>query len=232
MNKELEMEMDTMKHAEESEDLKKKMLRQTAESEDQIEAAQARAHATEKQKHKIQMDIDALNKELEIANNNTLSADRRIKELEKQISDWRIKLDESLAEIDVAKSETKSAQAEVARLKSAKQEADDANETLKKDNRKLAEETIDLRDELEELNRNLMGADATIKKQEEEKAELDGKLDELDEALHMEEEKVVKAGQDMTLYKQEVERQLAEKDAEIEKMKRKMRPCTWRRKRW
>ena len=32
------------------------------------------------------MDIDALNKELEIANNNTLSADRRIKELEKQIS--------------------------------------------------------------------------------------------------------------------------------------------------
>merc|ERR1719193_2136165 len=222
MNKELEMEMDTMKHAEESEDLKKKMLRQTAESEDQIEAAQARAHATEKQKHKVQMDLDALNKELEIANNNTLSADRRIKELEKQISDWRIKLDESLAEIDVAKSETKSAQAEVARLKGAKQEADDANETLKKDNRKLAEETIDLRDELEELNRNLMGADATIKKQEEEKAELDGKLDELDEALHMEEEKVVKAGQDMTLYKQEVERQLAEKDAEIEKMKRKM----------
>ena len=80
------MEMDTMKGAEESEELKKKMARQTAESEDQIEAAQARAHATEKQKHKIQMDIDALNKELEIANNNTLSADRRIKELEKQIS--------------------------------------------------------------------------------------------------------------------------------------------------
>ena len=80
------MEMDSMKHAEETEELKKKMLRSTAESEDQIEAAQARTHATEKQKHKAQMDIDALNKELEIANNNTLSADRRIKELEKQIS--------------------------------------------------------------------------------------------------------------------------------------------------
>ena len=75
-----------MKHGEETEELKKKMLRSTAESEDQIEAAQARAHATEKQKHKAQMDIDALNKELEIANNNTLSADRRVKELEKQIS--------------------------------------------------------------------------------------------------------------------------------------------------
>ena len=80
------MEMDTMKHAEETEEMKKKMMRQTAESEDQIEAAQARAHATEKQKHKVQMDLEGINKELEIANNNTLSADRRIKELEKQIS--------------------------------------------------------------------------------------------------------------------------------------------------
>ena len=79
---------------------------------------------------------------------------------------------------------------EVTRLKGVKQEADEANETLKKDNRKLAEETIDLRDELEELNRNLMGADNAVKKQEEEKAELINKLEELDEALHMEEEKV------------------------------------------
>ena len=105
------------------------------------------------------------------------------------LGDWRIKFDESLADIDTAKAETKGAQQEVARLKVVKQEADDANETLKKDNRKLAEETIDLREELEELNRNLMGADGTIKKQEEEKVELVNKLDELDEALHMEEEK-------------------------------------------
>merc|ERR1712025_585609 len=173
----------------------KKMLRQTAESEDQIEAAQAHAHATEKQKHKAQMDSEALNKELEIANNNTLSADRRIKELEKQISEWRIKLDESLADIDVAKGETKTANLEITRVKATKQEADEANETLKRDNRKLAEETIDLRDELEELNRNLIGADNTVKKLEEEKTELVAKLDELDEALHMEEEKVVKANQ-------------------------------------
>merc|ERR1712213_291045 len=119
-------------------------------------------------------------------------------------------------EIAGSRAECRNFSSEYFRVKSANEEILEHLDTVKRENKNLAEEIKDLLDQLGEGGRSMHELDKSRRKLEIEKEELQTALEEAEAALEQEENKVLRAQLEMSQVRQEIDRKIQEKEEEFD----------------
>uniref|UniRef100_UPI00398EB791 myosin-7-like isoform X1 n=2 Tax=Pristiophorus japonicus TaxID=55135 RepID=UPI00398EB791 len=213
-------ETDAIQRTEELEEAKKKLAIRLQEAEEAVEAVNAKCSSLDKTKHRLQTEIEDLTIDLERANSAAIAFDKKQRNFDKTISDWKQKFEESQAELEASQKEARSLSTELFKLKNAYEESLDHLETLKRENKNLQDEITDLTDQISESSKSIHELEKMKKSLEQEKSEVQSALAEAEGALEHEESKTLRIQLELVQIKAEIERKLAEKDEEIENLRR------------
>merc|ERR1739848_787877 len=135
---------------------------------------------------------------------------------DKVIGEWKCKADDLNHEIEASQSECRDYSSEYFRIKSANEEILEHLDTVKRENKNLAEEIKDLLDQLGEGGRSIHELDKQRRRLEVEKEELQAGLEEAEAALEQEENKVMRAQLELAQVRQEIDRKISEKVEEFD----------------
>ena len=141
--------------------------------------------------------------------------DRKAKQFDKVIGEWKGKVDRLSFDLDVSQKETRNASSELFKVKSAYEETMLQLEEVRRENKTLSNEIKDIMDQISEGGRSIHEIDKIRKRLEAEKMELEAALSEAEGALEQEENKVLRASLELTQVKQEIERRIAQKEEEF-----------------
>merc|ERR1712012_324752 len=142
--------------------------------------------------------------------------EKRGKNFDKVVSEWKAKADDLSAEVDASQKECRNFSSELFRLKAAWDETMEQLDVVKRENKNLADEIKDLLDQLGDGGRSIHELDKQRRRLEVEKEELQAALEEAEAALEQEENKVLRAQLELGQVRQEIDRKIAEKNEEFE----------------
>nr|XP_049615616.1 myosin-4-like isoform X1 [Syngnathus scovelli] len=213
-------ETDAIQRNDELEEAKKKLTQRLQEAEEAIEAMNAKCSSLEKTKQRLQGEVDDLTAEVERANVQAALLDKKQRTFDKILSESRQKFEESQAELEGSQRECRTLSTELFKIKNSYEEALDHLEVLKRENTNLQQEISEISDQLGENGKVMHELEKTKKHTESEKTEIQTALEEAEASLEHEESKILRIQLELTQVKGEVDRRLAEKDEEIEQMKR------------
>merc|ERR1712111_12929 len=174
----------------------------------------------EKAKTKIAADIETMAAQADAAHLLNNSMEKKAKQFDKVIGEWKTKVDSLSRDLDVAQNETRSVSAELFKVKNAYDEATLQLDEVRRENKTLSNEIKDIMDQISEGGRSIHEIDKIRKRLEAEKMELEAALSEAEGALEQEENKVLRASLELTQVRQEIERRLAQKDEEFASTKK------------
>uniref|UniRef100_A0A6I8QRP2 Myosin-4-like n=1 Tax=Xenopus tropicalis TaxID=8364 RepID=A0A6I8QRP2_XENTR len=213
-------ETDAIQRTEELEEAKKKLAQRLQEAEEQIEAVNSKCASLEKTKQRLQGEVEDLMVDVERSNSACAALDKKQKNFDKVLADWKQKFEESQAELEASQKESRSLSTEVFKMKNSYEEALDQLETLKRENKNLQQEISDLTEQVAEAGKSIHEIEKAKKQIEQEKSDLQSALEEAEGSLEHEEAKVLRIQLELNQVKGEVDRKIAEKDEEIEQLKR------------
>ncbi|XP_008284560.1 myosin heavy chain, fast skeletal muscle-like, partial [Stegastes partitus] len=213
-------ETDAIQRTEELEEAKKKLAQRLQDAEESIEAVNAKCASLEKTKQRLQGEVEDLMIDVERANALAANLDKKQRNFDKILAEWKQKYEESQAELEGAQKEARSMSTELFKMKNSYEEALDHLETLKRENKNLQQEISDLSEQLGETGKTIHELEKGKKTVESEKSEIQTALEEAEATLEHEESKILRVQLELTQVKSEVDRKLAEKDEEIEQIKR------------
>merc|ERR1712037_352868 len=170
----------------------------------------------EKAKARAKAEFDDLSAEAERHNTNATIIEKRGRNFDKVVNEWRLKAEDLQNEITSSQTECRNFSSEYFRVKSANEELLEHLDTVKRENKNLAEEIKDLLDQLGEGGRSMHELDKSRRKLEVEKEELQTALEEAEAALEQEENKVLRAQLEMSQVRQEIDRRIQEKEEEFD----------------
>ncbi|XP_040924539.1 myosin-1-like isoform X2 [Betta splendens] len=213
-------ETDAIQRNDELEEAKKRLAQRLQEAEETVEGANAKCSSLEKTKQRLQGEVEDLMGDVERANAQAASLDKKQRSFDKVLSEWKQKCEESQAELDGSQKECRSLSTELFKIKNSYEEALEQLEVLKRENKNLQQEIFHLTEQLGD-NSKVMHELEKIKKQTEtEKTEIQNALEEAEASLEHEESKILRIHVELSQIKGEVDRRMAEKDDEIEQLKR------------
>merc|ERR1712212_1464461 len=186
------------------------------ESEETIDSLNAKIAATEKTKHRIEVELEDLQMEYERTHAAAIITEKRGKNFDKVMGEWKAKADDLMSELEACRCEGRNYSSEVFRLKAGYDETMEQLDVVKRENKNLADEIKDLLDQLGDGGRSIHELDKQRRRLEVEKEELQGALEEAEAALEQEENKVLRAQLELGQTKQETDRRIAEKEEEFE----------------
>merc|ERR1712098_307160 len=161
-------------------------------------------------------DLEDMELEYERTHAAAVIIDKRSKNFDKVVGEWKVKADDLTAEIEACNSEFRNYSSEVARLKSAFEETQEQMDVVKRENKNLADQIRNLLDQLGDGGRSIHDLDKQRRRLEVEKEELQTALEEAEGALESEENKVLRAQLELGQVKQDIDRKIAEKEEEFE----------------
>merc|ERR1712122_268297 len=170
----------------------------------------------EKAKAKLQAEIDAMAAQTDQAHILNSSMEKKAKQFDKIVGEWKMKVDGLGMDLDVAQKECRNASSELFRVKSAYEESILQLDEVRKENKTLSNEIKDIMDQISEGGRSIHEIDKIRKRLDAEKMELQAALEEAEGALEQEENKVLRAHLELTQVRQEIERRIAEKEEEFQ----------------
>merc|ERR1739838_126156 len=141
--------------------------------------------------------------------------EKRGRNFDKVVNEWRLKAEDLQNETTGSQTECRNFSSEYFRIKSANEEILEHLDTVKRENKNLAEEIKDLLDQLGEGGRSIHELDKQRRRLEVEKEELQSALEEAEGALEQEENKVLRAQLELGQVRQEIDRRVAEKEEEF-----------------
>jgi myosin heavy chain 6/7 len=209
-------ETEGVARCEEIERDKAKVCGRLAEAEDTITSLQEKIASLEKTKARSKAEFDDLSAECQRHNTNATIIEKRGRNFDKVVNEWRLKAEDLMNEITSSQTECRNFSSEYFRIKSANEELLEHLDTVKRENKNLAEEIKDLLDQLGEGGRSMHELDKSRRKLEIEKEELQTGLEEAEAALEQEENKVLRAQLEMSQVRQEIDRRIQEKEEEFE----------------
>merc|ERR1711964_707835 len=180
----------------------------------------AKLNQVEKAKGKIASEISEMTSSLDQAQVLNAAMDRKAKQFDKVIGEWKGKVDRLSYDLDVSQKETRNASSELFKVKSAYEETMLQLEEVRRENKTLSNEIKDIMDQISEGGRSIHEIDKIRKRLEAEKMELQSALEEAEATLEQEENKVLIAELELTQVRQEIERRLGEKDEEFASTKK------------
>uniref|UniRef100_A0A4W6DVY3 Myosin motor domain-containing protein n=1 Tax=Lates calcarifer TaxID=8187 RepID=A0A4W6DVY3_LATCA len=213
-------ETDAIQRTEELEEAKKKLAQRLQEAEEQIEAVNSKCASLEKTKQRLQSEVEDLMIDVERANGLAANLDKKQRNFDKVLAEWKQKYEEGQAELEGAQKEARSLGTELFKMKNSYEEALDQLETMKRENKNLQQEISDLTEQIGETGKSIHELEKAKKQVETEKAEIQTALEEAEGTLEHEESKILRVQLELNQIKGEVDRKLAEKDEEMEQIKR------------
>merc|ERR1719300_1020793 len=208
-------EIDAVAKGEELEMTKMKLAARNTEAEATIDNLIAKLVQIEKAKAKIQGEINEMTTNLDQAQVLNAAMDRKAKQFDKVIGEWKGKVDRLSYDLDVAQKETRNASSELFKVKSAYEETVMQLEEVRRENKTLSNEIKDIMDQITEGGRSIHEIDKIRKRLEAEKMELQSALEEAEATLEQEENKVLRCQMELSQVKTEIDRRIAEKDEEF-----------------
>merc|ERR1712180_357842 len=209
-------ESEGIARAEELEACRLKLAARLEEAEQQIEQLNFKNCSLEKVKARISSEYDAMYAEYERANALASSAEKKQRNFERVITEWKMKVDDLARDVDASQLEARSYSAELFKMKAQYDESLEHLDVVRRENKTLAEEIKDLMDQICEGGRNLHDLSKGVKKYEIEREELQAALEEAETALENEENKVLKGQLELSQEKQEIDRRVHEKEEEFD----------------
>merc|ERR1739838_100040 len=119
-------------------------------------------------------------------------------------------------ELDSSQRECRNCSSELFRLRAAWDETVEQLDSVKRENKNLADEIKDLLDQLGDGGRSIHELDKQRRRLEVEKEELQAALEEAEAALEQEENKVLRAQLELGQVRQEIDRRIQEKEEEFD----------------
>merc|ERR1711937_312179 len=208
-------EVEALGRIDELEGGKAKLASRVQEAEEVIETLNAKIASSEKSKSRMEAEYEELSMEYERTHAAAMITEKRGRNFDKVVGEWKAKADDLMAELDACNSECRNFNAERFRLKAALDEANEQLDIVRRENKNLADEVKDLLDQLGDGGRSIHELDKQRRRLEAEKEELQAALEEAEGALEAEENKVLRAQLELGQVKQEIDRRIAEKEEEF-----------------
>merc|ERR1711990_723771 len=156
---------------EELEMTKMKLTARLTEAEAAIDNLNAKLNQVEKAKGKIGSEISEMSSSLDQAQVLNAAMERKAKQFDKVIGEWKGKVDRLSYDLDVSQKETRNASSELFKVKSAYEETMLQLEEVRRENKTLS-------NEIKEGGRSIHEIDKIRKRLEAEKLELQSALEE------------------------------------------------------
>merc|ERR1739842_81680 len=209
-------ETDAVAKGEELEMTRMKLTARLTEAEAAIDNLNAKLNQVEKAKGKIASESSDMANSLDQAQVLNAAMERKAKQFDKVIGEWKGKVDRLSFDLDVSQKETRNASSELFKVKSAYEETMLQLEEVRRENKTLSNEIKDIMDQISEGGRSIHEIDKIRKRLEAEKLELQAALEEAEGALEQEENKVLRAQLELTQVRAEIERRISEKEEEFQ----------------
>ncbi|XP_051490628.1 myosin heavy chain, skeletal muscle, adult-like isoform X2 [Apus apus] len=213
-------ETDAIQRTEELEEAKKKLAQRLQDAEEHVEAVNAKCASLEKTKQRLQNEVEDLMIDVERSNAACAALDKKQRNFDKILAEWKQKYEETQAELEASQKESRSLSTELFKMKNAYEESLDHLETLKRENKNLQQEISDLTEQIAEGGKAIHELEKVKKQIEQEKSELQASLEEAEASLEHEEGKILRLQLELNQVKSEIDRKIAEKDEEIDQLKR------------
>ncbi|KAI1890238.1 hypothetical protein AGOR_G00151660 [Albula goreensis] len=213
-------ETDAIQRTEELEEAKKKLVVRLQEAEEAVEASNAKCSSLEKTKHRLQTEIEDLVVDLERSNAAAAVLDKKQRNFDRVLADWKQKFEETQSELESSQKESRGLSTELFKLKNSYEEALDHLETVKRENKNLQEEITDLTDQISQGGKMIHELEKIKKGLDVEKSDIQAALEEAEGTLEHEESKTLRIQLELNQMKAEIDRKLAEKDEEIDNLRR------------
>ena len=208
-------EVEALGRIDELEGGRAKLNSRVQEAEEHIENLNSKIASAEKSKSRMDNELEELSMEYERTHAAAMITEKRGRNFDKVVGEWKAKADDLAAEVDACNSECRNFNAERFRLKAALDEANEQLDIVRRENKNLADEVKDLLDQLGDGGRSIHELDKQRRRLEAEKEELQAALEEAEGALEAEENKVLRAQLELGQVKQEIDRRIAEKEEEF-----------------
>jgi chromosome segregation ATPase len=186
----------------------------------QVEQALIKCASLEKSKNRLQCDMEDLMVDVERANSNALSMEKKQRQFDKLIEEWKLKCEGITIELDVSQREARQYSAEVFKVKAQYDECQESLESIRRENQNLAEEIKDLMTQLSDDGRNVHELEKGKRRLEQEKDELQLALEEAEGALEQQESKITLVHLELSNVRAEIDRRLHEKEEEFDNTRR------------
>merc|ERR1712050_371946 len=209
-------EVEALGRIDELEGGKQKLASRVAEAEEVIENLNAKIASSEKSKSRMEAEHEELSMEYERTHAAAMITEKRGRNFDKVVGEWKAKADDLMAELDACNSECRNFNAERFRIKAALDESSEQLDIVRRENKNLADEVKDLLDQLGDGGRSIHELDKQRRRLEVEKEELQAALEEAESALEAEENKVLRAQLELGQTRQEIDRKIQEKIEEFD----------------
>ncbi|QQP57410.1 Myosin heavy chain 1 [Caligus rogercresseyi] len=208
-------ETEGMGRVDELEASRGKLQARIQEAEETVESLQCKIANSEKSKNRMQSDLEEISMEYERTHAAAIITEKRGKNFDKVINEWKCKAEDISAELDASQNECRNYNSELFRLRAASDEVVEQLDIVKRENKNLADEIKDLLDQLGDGGRSIHELDKQRRRLEVEKEELQAALEEAEAALEQEENKVLRAQLELGQVRQEIDRKIQEKEEEF-----------------
>lgn len=209
-------ESEAAARAEEVEELRRKYTVRIQEQEEHIESLLVKVNNLEKQKSRLQSEVEVLIIDLEKANNTARELQKRVEHLERVNLDLKTRLDETLQMYEQSQRDLRTKQAEIQRLNHELDKTREQKDALARENKKLADDLHDSRNQITDLTRRLHEMEIELRRLENEREELTAAYKEAEAGRKAEEQRSQRLASEFSSFRHEAEKRLHEKDEEIE----------------
>merc|ERR1712121_553158 len=171
-------ETEGMGRVEELESSRSKLQARIQEAEETVDSLQAKIANAEKSKTRMTVDLEEISMEYERVHAAAIITEKRGRNFDKVIGEWKAKVDDLGAEVEASQKECRNYNSELFRLKAAWDETAEQLDVVKRENKNLADEIKDLLDQLGDGGRSIHELDKQRRRLEVEKEELQAALEE------------------------------------------------------
>ncbi|XP_073974971.1 paramyosin [Rhodnius prolixus] len=209
-------ESEAAARTEEVEEIRKKYTIRLQEQEEHIETLIVKINNLEKQKSRLQSEVEVLIIDLEKANNTARELQKRVEQLERINIDMKTRLEETTIALDQAQRDLRTRATEIQRLNHELEKTREQKDSLTRENKKLADDLHDAKNILAEMNRRLHELEIELRRLENEREELSAAYKEAEAGRKAEEQRCMRLTAEFGQFRHEAEKRIAEKDEEIE----------------
>lgn len=213
-------ETEASARAEEVEELRRKYTARLQEQEEHLESLIVKVNNLEKQKSRLQSEVEVLIIDLEKANNTARELQKRVEQLERSNLDLKTRLDETTALYDQAQRDLRNKQTELQRLTHELDKTREQKDSLARENKKLSDDLHDARNTLSDMNRRLHELEIELRRLENEREELSAAYKEAEAGRKAEEQRAQRLSAEYSQFRHDAEKRLSEKDEEIESIRK------------
>ncbi|XP_065362417.1 paramyosin, long form [Calliphora vicina] len=202
--------------AEECEEIRRKYQIRITELEEHVESCIVKINNLEKQKTRLSSEVEVLIIDLEKANNTCRELNKSVNTLEKHNVELKSRLEETIIMYENSQRDLKNKQADLQRTIHEFEKVKDANNQLARENKKMGDDLHEAKGTINEMNRRLHEFELELRRLENERDELTAAYKEAEAGRKAEEQRAQRLSAEFNQYRHDCERRLAEKDEEIE----------------